>query len=110
MAIKNKFKFFRFILIVSLIFYFTYRFLIGYFVAEEVTYNAKFDQMYLENNYSGFIIRNEKIFKSDISGVIEYKINDGEVVKKGQVIAKIENSSSENKAENVTSDDDDDVN
>lgn len=105
MAIKNKFKFFRFIVIVSLIFYFIYRFLIGYFVAEEVTYLAKFDQMYLENKYKGFIIRNEKIFKSDISGVIEYKINDGEVVKKGQVIAKIENTNTEKAADNITSDD-----
>jgi|GEM_PF-4706200 len=104
MAIKNKFKFLRFIVIVSLIFYFIYRFLIGYFVAEEVTYNAKFDQMYLENTYEGFIIRNEKIFKSDISGVIEYKINDGDVVKKGQVIAKIQNSKNDNEAENVASD------
>ncbi|HKL41770.1 MAG TPA: HlyD family efflux transporter periplasmic adaptor subunit, partial [Clostridia bacterium] len=105
MAIKNKFKFFRFIIIVGLIFYFIYRFLIGYFVAEEVTYNAKFDQMYLENEYNGFIIRNEKIFKSDVSGTIEYKINDGEVVKKGQVIAKIENTSSEKENNNITSDD-----
>lgn len=104
MAIKNKFKFFRFIVIVSLIFYFIYRFLIGYFVAEEVTYTAKFDQMYLENEYNGFIIRNEKIFKSDVNGVIEYKINDGDVVKKGQVIAKIENTSNETEAKNVTGD------
>lgn len=105
MAIKNKFKFFRFIVIVSLIFYFIYRFLIGYFVAEEVTYHAKFDQMYLENKYNGFIIRNEKIFKSDISGAIEYKINDGEVVKKGQVVAEIDNTNVMNTADNVTGDD-----
>lgn len=104
MAIKNKFKFFRFILIVSLIFYFAYRFLIGYFVADEVTYVAKFDQMYLENEYNGFIIRNEKIFKSDINGVIEYKINDGDVVKKGQVIAQIENTSNNNDANEETED------
>jgi len=101
MAIKNKFKFFRFILIVSLIFYFIYRFLIGYFVAEEVTYVAKFDQMYLENKYNGFIIRNEKIFKSDVSGTIEYKINDGDVVKKGQVIAEIENTSNNKEIDEV---------
>jgi putative membrane fusion protein len=101
MAIKNKFKFFRFILIVSLIFYFIYRFLIGYFVADEVTYIAKFDQMYLENEYNGFIIRNEKIFKSDINGGIEYKINDGDVVKKGQVIAEIENTSNNNEINEV---------
>ena len=104
MAIKNKFKFFRFIVIVSLVLYFIYRFLIGYFVAEEVTYNAKFDQMFLENKYTGFIIRNEKIFKSDISGVVEYKINDGEVVKKGQVIAKIESTISEDETDNIASD------
>lgn len=92
MAIKNKFKFIRFIVIIALIFYFLYRFLIGYFVAEEVTYIAKFDQMYLENSYKGFIIRNEKLFTSDISGEIKYMTNDGDVVKKGQVIASINNS------------------
>ncbi len=104
MAIKNKFKFFRFIVIVALIFYFIYRFLISYFVAEEITYNAKFDQMYLENSYKGFIIRNEKIFKSDISGIVEYKINDGDLVKKGQIIAAIENSSNVEEMEDITED------
>jgi len=102
MAIKNRYKFIRFIVIVALIFYFIYRFLLGYFVTEEVTYIVKFDQIYLENSYKGFIVRNEKLFTSDINGEVEYKINDGEVVKKGQVIASITNSSADKEEKSMT--------
>jgi len=90
MAIKNKFKFIRFIVIVAIIFYFIYYMFISYFVKQDKTFIAKYDLMYLENEYHGLIIRNEKTFFSDINGKIEYKVNDGEVVKKGQIIAEIE--------------------
>ncbi|MDM8533563.1 HlyD family efflux transporter periplasmic adaptor subunit [Clostridiaceae bacterium HSG29] len=93
MAIKNKFKFIRFIVIAALIFYFIYYLFISFFVKQDKTFIAKYDLMYLENEYHGLIIRNEKTFFSDINGKIEYKINDGEVVKKGQVIAEIESLS-----------------
>lgn len=99
MAIKNKYKFIRFIIMTALLFYLIYYIFISYFVKQDKTYFAAYDQMYLENEYSGLIIRNEKIFYSDISGDINYKINDGEVVKKGQVIAEIKMSKS-NQVEN----------
>lgn len=89
MAIKNKYKFIRFIAIIAVLLYLIYRFLVGFLVDQETTYIAKFDQMYLENKYDGLIIRNEKMFTSDINGEIQYKVNEGEVVKKGQVIANV---------------------
>jgi len=101
MAIKNKFRFIRFIVIAAMIIYFIYYLFISYFVKLDKTFIVKYNQMYLENEYTGLIIRNEKTFSSDINGKIEYKINDGEVVKKGQVIAEIENLS---KVKNTTYD------
>jgi hypothetical protein len=92
MAVKNKYKFIRFIVVVAIFLYLIYYIFTSYFVKQDKTYIATYDQMYLENEYEGLIIRNEKNFYSDIPGEITYKINDGEVVKKGQVIAEIKES------------------
>lgn len=94
MAIKNKYKFIRFIVIVGVFFYILYKIIISVFVDINTSYVAKYDQMYLEKTYKGLIIRNEKIFSSDIPGEITYLINDGEAVKKGQAVAKMKVSSS----------------
>ncbi|MGM0378225.1 MAG: HlyD family efflux transporter periplasmic adaptor subunit [Bacillota bacterium] len=106
MAIKSKFKFLRFLIIISLFFYGIYTLFVAFFIKENVSYRVKYQTFYLDKTYDSLIVRNEKIFISDIAGDIKYRVNEGEVVRRNQVIATLDpkKNSNEQKSELVIED------
>lgn len=103
MAIKDKFKFIRFLIIISLLFYGIYSLFVAFFIKKDISYRVEYQKFHLDRTYNSLIIRNEKIFISDIAGDIKYKVNEGEVVRRNQIIATLDpkNSSDEQKSKLV---------
>ncbi len=83
------FKMIRFFLILVIIVYFGAKVFINAFLKETSTYELTYDQINIERDYKGIIFRNETIVYSNSSGSIQYYVNEGEKVKKGQRIAEI---------------------
>lgn len=89
MVIKNKLKFIRFIFLIIILFWGIYQLFVYLFVDEHNTYEAQYQVAPLSNTYEGLVIRKEKIFTTNIAGTINYKINSGNLISKGELVAEL---------------------
>lgn len=65
------------------------RMVYSYIIKDKDTYIAEYGEVILEKEYNSFIIRNETLVSSRVSGLIKYFVTEGERVKKGFKVAEI---------------------
>ncbi|MCT4631739.1 MAG: hypothetical protein N4A76_03245 [Firmicutes bacterium] len=65
------------------------RMIYSYLLRDNSTYVAEYGEVVLEKEYNSFILRNETLVSSRLSGLIKYFVTEGERVKKGFKIAEI---------------------
>ena len=85
----NKGRFFRAIVVLGVIAYFTYKLVAGILIDEKLTETVVYGQLNIKNVYDGIIFRNELIINTNVEGKIRYNVADGDKIKKGLKIAEV---------------------
>lgn len=83
---KNVLKLFITLLVVIGI---IYLFIKGNFTPERPTYSLSIDNVVVDKTYKGFIIRKENVYRINSSGEITEQVNDGQRVKRNQIVMEI---------------------
>lgn len=85
----NKGRFFRAVVILGVIAYFTFKLVSGILMDEKLTETVVYGQLNIQNVYDGIIFRNELIINTNVEGNIRYNVADGDKIKKGLKIAEV---------------------
>ncbi|MGE5328986.1 MAG: HlyD family efflux transporter periplasmic adaptor subunit [Deltaproteobacteria bacterium] len=101
----KKLKWGRLLIILAGLFYFVI-FINAFFGQQVKTYIVTYGKLEEADNSYGFVVRNEKIINSNISGVLKPIKQEGERISKGTIVASILNDSA-NEAEKKIADIDD---
>jgi putative membrane fusion protein len=83
-------------IIMSLLFlggliYFAVKLILGFFADQQLTYTVQVDSLNLEDSYTAFILRNELVVDTELTGKINYIAEESSIVKKNHPILEIYN-------------------
>lgn len=90
MRIKNKARFFSRLAILLVLLYFFGQFVYKVLIRDYPLIKLEYGELNIENQCTGFVLRNETLVQSAIGGAIQYYAADGERIKKGYKIADIQ--------------------